>query len=315
LVRDQDNPPAERTEIFVIVLIIIVIGLVVTIAVTIAYEYYPRNKTVTFHNGTDIDFIMVRENNFLIPVRAFFSHLDTNVTIKFYYKNSTYYNYAIQSITLSSNSSSVFTVHDEHLEPSGDEPGVVTARVEVGHPLLVNTYAEPYTIDVFYKKVPRDTVSTPTIGEFSTNATISEFTANATITEFNGNTRTDESLTNTTKIAIRNAPLLHEAEHFVWTVRALDLGTPTYFWIVFAGVALSRVFSFTRSAKGITRARLRPVELVWIPVSAIITLLIFSSFSEQVNLTTDIVPNIALAFGFGFGFDKIFETWSLRKES
>jgi hypothetical protein len=50
-------------------------------------------------------------------------------------------------------------------------------------------------------------------------------------------------------------------------------------------------------------------ELLWIPFSAVITLLIFSSFREQVKLTQDVIANTALAFGFGFGFDKVFETW------
>lgn len=50
-------------------------------------------------------------------------------------------------------------------------------------------------------------------------------------------------------------------------------------------------------------------ELLWVPFSAIITLLIFSSFREQVRLTSDVIANMALAFGFGFGFDKVFETW------
>ena len=50
-------------------------------------------------------------------------------------------------------------------------------------------------------------------------------------------------------------------------------------------------------------------EYLWIPFSAIITLLIFTSFHEQVKLSSDILLNFALAFGFGFGFDKVFESW------
>lgn len=50
-------------------------------------------------------------------------------------------------------------------------------------------------------------------------------------------------------------------------------------------------------------------ELIWVPFSAIITLLIFSSFVNQITLTKDIFLNLALAFGFGFGFDKVFEAW------
>jgi hypothetical protein len=46
-----------------------------------------------------------------------------------------------------------------------------------------------------------------------------------------------------------------------------------------------------------------------VPFSAIITLLILSSFTDQVKLTGDIMTNLALAFGFGFGFDKVFQAW------
>jgi hypothetical protein len=45
-------------------------------------------------------------------------------------------------------------------------------------------------------------------------------------------------------------------------------------------------------------------ELVWIPFSVVISLLIFSAFRQQVTLTTDLVENFALAFGFGYAFEK-----------
>jgi hypothetical protein len=35
--------------------------------------------------------------------------------------------------------------------------------------------------------------------------------------------------------------------------------------------------------------------------------LIFASFRSQVDLTTNIIINISLAFGFGFSFDKVLE--------
>ena len=45
-------------------------------------------------------------------------------------------------------------------------------------------------------------------------------------------------------------------------------------------------------------------EFVWVPFSVVISLLIFTAFRQQVNLTTDIATNFALAFGFGYAFDK-----------
>jgi len=106
--------------------------------------------------------------------------------------------------------------------------------------------------------------------------------------------------------------LLRESIPFVWSVTTLDFGQPSYFWIVFFGVLLSRVFTFTRnpSTKVSGSIHLTRLELLWVPFSAFITLLIFSSFRNEFHPSEDIITNLALAFGFGFGFDKIFETWS-----
>lgn len=106
--------------------------------------------------------------------------------------------------------------------------------------------------------------------------------------------------------------LSRESIPFVWSVTTLDFGKPSYFWIVFSGVLLSRVFSFTRDSTARIRGsiQLTRLELLWVPFSAFITLLIFSSFRDQFHPSPDIVTNLALAFGIGFGFDKIFEVWS-----
>jgi hypothetical protein len=100
----------------------------------------------------------------------------------------------------------------------------------------------------------------------------------------------------------------------IWNVQTLDFNKPTYFWIIFLGVILSRLFSFSKNEKDF-QISLRPLDLLWVPFSAIITLLIFASFKDQVILTTDLMTNLALAFGFGFGFDKVFETWQKAPKS
>jgi hypothetical protein len=95
-----------------------------------------------------------------------------------------------------------------------------------------------------------------------------------------------------------------------WNVRSLDFSALNYFWIIFSGVLLSRVFSLPSAWA--TPDKWNPLgrrEYLWIPFSAIITLLIFTSFHDQVRLSSDIILNFALAFGFGFGFDKVFESW------
>jgi hypothetical protein len=111
-------------------------------------------------------------------------------------------------------------------------------------------------------------------------------------------------------------------ENFRWPLDTWDLGNFNYFWIIFSGVLLSRIFPlFTNqerrqddasnqsgnsiSARVTERIKLGPIEFLWVPFSAIITLLIFTSFKGQIQPTSDIIGNMALAFGFGFGFDKV----------
>ena len=57
-----------------------------------------------------------------------------------------------------------------------------------------------------------------------------------------------------------------------------------------------------------TTPKLNQDDLIWLFASGIITLLIFSSFQDQVELQSSLITNISLAFTFGFGFDKLIET-------
>lgn len=95
-----------------------------------------------------------------------------------------------------------------------------------------------------------------------------------------------------------------------WTIRAMDFSKPEYFWIIFSGVLLSRVFTFPYDSHSSKWRRLDKKELLRVPFSAIITMLIFSSFSQQIKLTQELIINFALSFAFGFGFDKVFESWN-----
>lgn len=108
-------------------------------------------------------------------------------------------------------------------------------------------------------------------------------------------------------------PIKIETIPFVWNIDTLDFGKPSYFWIIFLGVLVSRVFSFSLTTKTAS-TKFNSRELLWVPFSAVITLLIFSSFKEQIQLSTDVMTNLALAFGFGFGFDKVFEVWHKAPE-
>jgi len=100
---------------------------------------------------------------------------------------------------------------------------------------------------------------------------------------------------------------------FEWPIQKMDFSMVNYFWIVLIGVITSRLSkryaelhtSGTQQQR--SNVYLKPTDFLWMGFSAIIALLIFSSFEENVNLTNFIITNMSVAFGFGFGFDKILE--------
>lgn len=235
------------------------IGLIVTAYFTIALEYVPSNYTITPSNGTDMDVLVVRNNDIRVPVRDYFVHQPGTITAQLYFKHTPLF---IKDIKLSANSSQILTVKSDRLDlKSGGGSGIYTANVEIGHPLEVKTFSETYSVDIYYR---RD---------------------------------------------VDAGQVLRQSIPFTWTVETLDFGKPSYFWIIFLGVVASRVFSLSGSGQN-PWSFLQGKDLLWVPFSAIITLLIFSSFRDQVHLTADLMTNLALAFGFGFGFDKVFETWT-----
>jgi len=109
---------------------------------------------------------------------------------------------------------------------------------------------------------------------------------------------------------------------FSWPIKTMNMSIFAYFWIVLIGVLVSRLLSLVldkleeiqqtqdQKMKDLITSQaivLNINDYVWITFSFIIAILIFSSFNEQVELTTNIIINISLAFGFGFGFDKVLE--------
>jgi len=81
----------------------------------------------------------------------------------------------------------------------------------------------------------------------------------------------------------------------------------SYFFIVLIGVIVSRLFK-NYSEPHTRQTGLQTVDYLWIAFSAVIALIIFAQFQQQVYLTGHIMTNISLAFGRGFGFDKVLET-------
>ena len=109
---------------------------------------------------------------------------------------------------------------------------------------------------------------------------------------------------------------------FNWSIKTMNMSIFSYFWIVLIGVLVSRLLSLVldklekiqNAPNAAQRGAIENIPIVlnindyiWITFSFIIAILIFSSFSTQVDFTTNIIINISLAFGFGFGFDKVLE--------
>jgi hypothetical protein len=122
--------------------------------------------------------------------------------------------------------------------------------------------------------------------------------------------------------------------HFDLSTNVEDMSIFSYFWIVLIGVMSSRLLSLVldkaegddakrtggNASSTLPRGMLPQVhneepsfikltinDYIWIIFSFIIAILVFSSFGTKLQLTSNIVANISLAFGFGFGFDKVLE--------
>lgn len=91
---------------------------------------------------------------------------------------------------------------------------------------------------------------------------------------------------------------------FPWNIKEQDMALMTYFWIVLAGVLSSTAISMLSIAPEGQAVEMRRSDAIWIALSFIIALAIFSGFND-VKITNYIIFNIGLAFGFGFGSDRI----------
>jgi hypothetical protein len=136
---------------------------------------------------------------------------------------------------------------------------------------------------------------------------------NGEIWKNNISVRHDLSVSNTSKIyQIRISYLNSTGQlnqlplQFEWPIKMLDLDLVSYFWIVLIGVITSRALTLFRTQKT-AFVQLQIKDYIWIVFSFIIGILIFSSFKNQIDPTSDIIINISLAFGFGFGFEKVLE--------
>jgi hypothetical protein len=142
---------ADDSRWFVILLAVVLIGLGTSIYFTISNEYVPVNKRTIFTEGSDIQSILTIEDNMQIPLQKFFDHKKSNIILELYFKDSKT-NTLIKDVKLSSNGSSILTLKNDTLEQDKRRAGTYEASLEVGHPLLVKTYSEPYSVEIYYRK-------------------------------------------------------------------------------------------------------------------------------------------------------------------
>lgn len=286
---------AKTSKWFYIVLTVLIVGFIVTMYFTLANVYTPVNQEVITANNSDIFVVVRKEANILVPLSNFFYSKYTKMNVDIYFKDPSLRKSSfISAPLLASNTSSLLSQFDARLT----EDPIFTRynlTMKVGHPLYVANYTGNYELKIIYRLGETKEI-TPTPS--STENGSSEFLANATSMPLP---------TNVPETLLRNIKVLSIPLHY--QVNALDFSRPEYFWIIALGVLTSRVFAISKDTLNTASIRLGVGELIWIPFSAIITLLIFSSFVDQVKLSADIIVNLSLAFGFGFGFDKVFEAW------
>ena len=252
--RDRKSPipekakeEAKRSVWFVILILAVGAGLATSFYVTVSKEYVPINKRMIYWNNTDIQAIITIDDNLGVPIQSYFSHKSSAVSAALYlHKLPTF----IKDVKLASNSKSILTVNNGTME--------LTDKSKHANTNISKATALEYT----------------GIVEVGHTLKAKNYSEPYSIDINYRNNKTDAG------------PLIEAKIPFTWSISTLDFGEPSYFWIIFLGVVLSRVFTFSQDSESTSVAsvttHLKPMELLWVPFSAVITLLIFSSFKERV---------------------------------
>jgi hypothetical protein len=267
-----------------VVAIAIVAALLVMIY-SVFTEYVPANDITSSAGNSNFTIFIQRPSTILIPVSNIFNWTTYPLKITVFYdtppikkidhirlSTSTDSILSYSNLDTSTNTTSTYSADNK----TANSKTYYTVFVKAKHSGQVSNTTNPYSVDLFY---------TDSNGRHATYST-----------------------------------------SFGWPIKTLDFNILVYFFIVFIGVVVSRYTSNLIEQKKPDKSenessdgtksnsnktiRFNKDDGIWILVSGVITLLIFSSFQEQVELTTFLLTNISLAFTFGFGFDKILETGS-----
>jgi hypothetical protein len=251
----------------VIFLFAIGVGLVATIVTTIYTEYIPKNDIATKFDTPDYSFIVKRESTMLIPLKNAFIPRVSDLSVTIHQRQA---GNEINSVKLYTTADSILSYYGDFKldQKTKDSLLVYKMNVSAQHNLQVQNSTNIYRIATYYIN---------------------------------------------TSGALKQAVI-----PFSWPIKTLDFSLLTYFWLVLIGVIVSRFTSRyieetnhashdAASNKSIKSIEFQTQDYLWIAFSGIIALLIFSEFQKNVQLTSNIITNISLAFGFGFGFDRILD--------
>lgn len=225
----------------------------------------------TKFDAPDFSFIVKRESTVLIPLKNAFFPKVSDLTVTIYPRSSE--NYTIKNVKLYTTSDSILSYYGNFMldnkTTTADKLPVYKMNVYAQHSLQVQNTTNLYSVATYF---------------------------------LNG-----------------SGNLVQNVVSFAWPIKTLDFSLLTYFWIVLIGVVVSRFTtryikdrnlgpgSEAASAASRFVIYLQLRDYLWIAFSAIIALLIFAQFQKNVELTSNIITNISLAFGFGFGFDRILD--------
>jgi hypothetical protein len=285
----------------------VLVGAAVGIAISVMIisvltEYVPSNDITTPAGNGNFTLYIQRPSTILIPVRNIINETKYPLQITVFYEKPPISN--IERIRLSTSTDSILSYYNSE------------ARNTTSNTSLNITSNTP----------PNTTSNTP----LNTTSVIPPKTSSKIIYSMDVRAKHNGQVSNTTNpynvdifYTDTNGRHATYTATFSWPIKTLDFNILVYFFIVFIGVVVSRYTTniienkvnpkdFKGSSGGTDRTPSHFVKAdgIWILVSGVITLLIFSSFQEQVELTSFLLTNISLAFTFGFGFDKILATGS-----
>lgn len=323
---NAENPGSYKKSIPFI--LVIAFGLSLSLVFTVNNQYISKNTTTAvffphFPVNRSIDMItVVREPLIVVPFRSALplpgDIVESTLEVTIFRNNKNISDVNVQEVTLSSPVGSVLT-YAPRLSPNNTSPlpnaNDYFLKISARHNLEIGNATGIYRINIFYTD-PRN----PPI--YLTNATTSKTVTSQTGTAAIKTAKSTPSANSTAQSPIvesshtvqvvqnRNRLMQYDTIIFPWPIKTMDLTTLTYFWIVLIGVILSKLSTRIADNEQQPIGTLSNYDYLWIGISAIIALLIFSSFQQQVHLTGNILYNISLAFAFGFGFDRILDTTS-----